>query len=132
MAFPAGEPGMTSSAPPPPQPDRLRTANRIAIDKNVAFDTTTPRLLATLTFLVQQPWGDSKYVLVGLGDSSHRCEESRDNAVLVMDLTLRYRRLKQEFDCDKSPMRQCDERRVLAGKQSGNRSNQCMSGVAAA
>jgi len=46
------EPGIFSSAPPPPQPERPRTANRTTNADEIALDTTTPRLLAMSPFLV--------------------------------------------------------------------------------
>jgi hypothetical protein len=47
-------PGMfvVSSAPPPPQPERPKMANRTANAKYDAFDTTTPRLLLASSFCV--------------------------------------------------------------------------------
>jgi len=47
------EPGIFSSAPPPPQPERPRTVNRTTNTDEIALDTTTPRLLLAMSpFLV--------------------------------------------------------------------------------
>jgi hypothetical protein len=60
-------PGIFSSAPPPPQPERPRTANRTTNADDIALDTTTPRLLAMSPFLVIDYEEGRIKVLVDMG-----------------------------------------------------------------
>jgi hypothetical protein len=59
--------GTFSSAPPPPHPERLRTARRTVNVRNDVFVTTTPRLLATTAFFVYAGERGRIKVLVHMG-----------------------------------------------------------------